>query len=220
MGRFSGTVQLFLRGTGTDMGLPVLVDVALSRVTVGPWRARTVAPVSGTVVEYGFGSGANLEFYPASVSRVLAVEPSDEAWVRAAGRIAAFGGSVSRVGLDAAALGIGDASVDHVVSTFTMCTIPDLRGAMREARRVLKPGGTVRFVEHARHPSGRVAAVQDFVQPLWGRLAGGCRLNRDVLAIIESEGFEVSGERLRVSPWLFPARLAAWYVGEARVVGP
>jgi SAM-dependent methyltransferase len=171
--------------------LPRAVDVVLADATAGRWRATVCAGLTGEVLEIGFGTGRNLPYYPDAVTRVLAVEPSDLAWQRAQGRVAAFGGTVERVGVDGARLPVDDAAVDAVVSTWTMCTVPDLEGAVAEVRRVLRPAGSLRFVEHTLSPSERVARVQRTIQPMWGRVSGGCHVDRDIVGILESAGYAV-----------------------------
>lgn len=169
--------------------LPRLIDVTCSDRLTGKWRAQVCADVSGDVLEVGFGSGTNLRHYPAAVERVLAVEPSDLAWRRARKAVAGFGRPVQRIGLDGAAIDLPDASVDAVVSAYTMCTIADLAGALGQFKRVLRPGGALHFVEHGLAPDPDVAAKQQRWQPRWGRIAGGCHLDRDIPALVTSAGF-------------------------------
>ena len=169
--------------------LPRVIDVTCSDKVTGKWRAQVCAPLAGDVLEVGFGSGTNLQHYPAAVERVYAVEPSDLAWERAQPAIAAFGRPVERIGLDGAAIDVPHARMDAVVSSYTMCTIPDLDSALSEMRRVLRPGGALHFVEHAKPPNPRVAARQQKLQPLWGRIAGGCHLGRDIPTLVTAGGF-------------------------------
>ena len=171
--------------------LPRVIDAAMNEKSTATWRRTVCADLVGEVLELGFASGRNLPHYPATVDRVLAVEPADLAWERAASRVAAFPGEVLRVGLDGAALSLPDASVDAVVSTWTLCTIPDLPSALAEVRRVLRPGARLRFVEHSLAPSGRVVAAQKRIQPVWGPFAGGCHLDRDIVGLLETAGLEV-----------------------------
>lgn len=192
--------------------LPRLVDKALSDRATSGWRAKTTAGVNGVVLELGFGSGTNLAHYGPGVTRVLAVEPSDLAWEKASSRIAAFGRPVERAGLDGARLEVADASVDAVVSTWTLCTIPDLASALAEVRRVLRPGGGLHFVEHSLAPGDRVARVQRRMQPRWGRLAGGCHLDRDIPAELVSAGMVVPNLRSRYASGFPPARPFGWFV--------
>jgi ubiquinone/menaquinone biosynthesis C-methylase UbiE len=209
-----------LRGWWEDRALPRLVDAVLTDATAGGWRRAATAGLAGDVLELGFGSGRNLPHYPAAVRRVLAVEPADLAWERAAGRVAAFDRPVERVGLDGADLPVPDASVDAVVTTWTLCTIPDLSSALAEARRVLRPGGTVRFVEHALAPAGLTRGAQQRLQPLWGPVAGGCHLDRDLPALLEGAGFEV---QLDHAGFVVPGPVRPWgwfVVGTARPASP
>lgn len=181
-------------GLWTDQVVPRLVDVALSDRVAGPYRERVAEGLTGTVLELGFGSGRNLPFYPAAVTAVLAVEPSEVAWAASAERrrdFASRGARVERIGLDGAKLEIPDASVDAAVSTWTLCTIPDLPGALAELRRVLRHGGLLHFVEHELSPTPHVAALQRFLQPAWGRMAGGCHMDRRIVAAIHDAGFTV-----------------------------
>lgn len=201
--------------------MPRLVDVALGERITGGWRERVARPLAGDVLELGFGSGTNLAHYGDAVTRVLAVEPSDLAWGRASPSITSFGRPVDRIGLDGAALDLEAGSVDAVVSTWTMCTIPDLRSALAEVTRVLKPGGRLHFVEHSLSPSPRVAAVQRRLQPAWGPLAGGCHLDRDVPVLLAEAGLDAPDLHQRYASGLWPARPFGWFVtGSARPAGP
>jgi SAM-dependent methyltransferase len=174
-----------------DRVVPRLVDRSLDDRIAGPWRESVCGGASGTVLELGFGSGRTLPFYPSAVTRVLAVDPSELAWEMAAERITASRMPVERVATDAASLPLPSGGVDTVVSTWSMCTIPDLGGALREVARVLRPGGSLRFVEHALAPSTLMARVQRTIQPVWGLVAGGCHVDRDILALVREAGFEV-----------------------------
>lgn len=169
--------------------LPRLIEVTCSDRMTGKWRAQLLAGVSGEVLEVGFGSGTNLSHYPAAVARVDAVEPSDLAWERAQAAVDGFARPVRRIGLDGAALVLDDNSVDAVVSSYTMCTIGDLDSALAEFRRVLRPGGALHFVEHSLSPEPRIAARQRRIQPVWGKLAGGCHLVRDIPGLVRGAGF-------------------------------
>ncbi|WP_423851279.1 class I SAM-dependent methyltransferase [Aeromicrobium sp.] len=192
--------------------LPRLIDVVLGDRMTGGWREGVCRDLSGEVLEIGFGSGTNLSHYGAGVTRVLAVEPSDRAWDIARKRIDGFGRPVKRIGLDGARLDLPDATVDAVVSTWTMCTIPDLAGALAEARRVLRPGGRLHFVEHSLAPTHRVARIQRSLQPVWGRAAGGCHLDRDIPALLRAAGFSTPDLRQRYASALWPARPFGWFV--------
>jgi len=171
--------------------LPRALDLAMRGGGFARARARVTAGLDGEVLEIGFGSGLNLPYYPAGVQRVIAVDPATGARQlaarRATGRI-----PVEFRGRDAQALPAADESVSHVVSTWTLCSIPDPGQALAEIYRVLRPGGTLRFAEHGLAPDPRVARVQHRLTPLHGRLVGGCRLDQPVSELIAGSGLELS----------------------------
>lgn len=175
--------------------LPRAIDVACAAKPFRAPRREVVAGVTGTVLEIGFGSGLNLPAYPPEVERLLAVDPAPLGRRLAAERIAAVAFPVDDVGRDGAALHLDDASVDHVVSTFTLCTIDKVEAALCEVRRVLRPGGTFRVLEHGLSDDARVAAWQRRLTPVQRRVAGGCHLDRPILQLVESAGFRA--ERVR-----------------------
>lgn len=172
--------------------LPRLVDAALNDAVAHRWRELVGSRVSGRVLEVGFASGHNLAYYPSDVTEVLAVEPIDLAWERARARVESFHAPVVRVGLDGAELSVESGSVDIVVSTWTMCTIPHIEAAIGEMRRVLRPEGRVVYVEHVASPHPRAGAIQRTVQPVWGAFSGGCHLDRDIDALLEAGGFTIT----------------------------
>lgn len=176
-----------------EQALPRLVDRACSSREADRWRHSVCrgAGVRGTVLEFGFASGANLPLYGDDVEQVLAVEPADLAWERSAERRAAFGRPVTRISRDAAAVDLPDRSVDAVVSTWTLCTIPDLAGALAEAQRMLRPEGGLHFVEHTMSPRPLLAAAQRGLQPVWGLWAGGCHLDRDIPAELDAAAYVI-----------------------------
>lgn len=150
------------------------------------------------------------------MTSVRAVEPVDSSWDRAQSRVAAFGRPVERIGLDGARVDLDDASVDVVVSTWTLCTISDVRSALAGARRVLRPGGRLAFVEHSSAPDAGVTTWQRRLAPVWAAVGGGCRLDRDIPALLEGAGFDVAIDE---SAYLLDGagRLSTWFVwGSAR----
>lgn len=175
----------------TDRILPHLVHWSLHGGPFRQLRQECVEGLSGTVLEVGFGSGANLPFYPREVAKLWFIEPSGEARRMARQVIAAAPFPVEPLGETAESIPLPDASIDAVVSTWTLCTIPDVDRALREMRRVLRPGGAFRFVEHGRSPEARIARWQDRLTPLQKRLAGGCHLNRPIDRLIEGAGFRL-----------------------------
>lgn len=202
MGRMDAWDRVFSRA----------VDLALNDRVTGVWRAAATHAARGIVLELGFGSGANLAYLPESVTEVWAVDPSDAGWERAEQRIREFGRPVRRVALDAAHLPVADDSVDSIISTWTMCTISDLAGALAEAMRVLRPGGELLFVEHSLAPSPTTARLQRAIQPTWGRLAGGCHLDRDLPGELRRAGWSTSGLDERYVTGFPPARPWAWFI--------
>jgi len=177
-------------GFYNDQVLPRFTDVALGK-PMEATRARVVGDLNGEVLEIGFGSGRNLPHVPASVTRFLAVEPAMVGRKLAAKRIAATHVPVEFIGLDGQDVPLPDESVDHVLVTWTLCTIPDVDRALGEARRVLRPGGTLHFIEHGRSRRASVARWQDRLTPVWGKLFGGCHLNRPIDEIIAAAGLTI-----------------------------
>jgi ubiquinone/menaquinone biosynthesis C-methylase UbiE len=169
--------------------LPRLQDKAMSRKPLGPVRARVCEGLEGAVVEVGFGTGLNARYYPAGVERVVAIEPSGVGMRIAEPRIAKASVPVELGGLTGEHLDLRSGKFDAVLSTWTLCTIPDLDAALAEIRRVLKPGGSLHFVEHGHAPDEKVARWQQRIEPLWKPLAGGCHLTRRVSEDIERAGF-------------------------------
>lgn len=179
-------------GWWTDRVVPHLADRSLATGPVTRLRGEAVAGLRGRVLEIGFGSGLNAAHYPAEVIAVDAVEPSEVGWRLSAPRRAAASVPVRRVGLDGQRLEADDASYDAVLSTFTLCTIPDVVRALEEVRRVLRPGGALHFLEHGLAPSPGVARWQRRLDPLQRRAAGGCHLSRDVPALVGAARLEIT----------------------------
>ncbi len=174
-----------------DRILPRCVDALCATKVAREQRARVCEGLAGEVVEIGFGSGHNVPFYPRSVTGVAAVEPADLAWDLAGKRVRATTTPVRRAGLDGQSLPFEDDAFDAALSTWTMCTIPDLQAALGELRRVLKPGGELHFVEHGLAPDAKVQAWQHRLDPLQGRIFGGCHLDRPIVESLRAAGFEV-----------------------------
>jgi ubiquinone/menaquinone biosynthesis C-methylase UbiE len=172
--------------------LPHVIHRVCGARSLDDMRRRVCANLAGELVEIGFGSGSNVEFYPSAVKRVCAVEPSDVAWRLAAKRVAASTAVLQRVGLDGQSLPLADQAFDAALSTWTICTIPDPVAALREVRRVLKPGGALHFVEHGLAPDLRVQKWQRRLEPIQKRMAGGCHLTREIPELITAAGFDIA----------------------------
>lgn len=197
----------------TDRILPHLVERALSTGDVMKERQRVCARLRGQVLEIGFGSGLNIVKYSDAVDSVAAVEPSDVAWRMSAERRAAAPVPITRSGLDGQALDEPDASFDTVLSTYTLCTIPDVDGALAEIHRVLRPGGSFEFLEHGLSPEQGVARWQHRLDPLQKATAGGCHLTRDMPELIRGAGFEITAIEQRYLPG--PRIARPWIYGYA-----
>lgn len=196
-----------------DQVLPRAIDLALRGKAVERMRARVTSGLSGQVLEIGFGSGRNLPYLPDAVSLLRIVEPAGVGRTLARPRVEARRIPVEDVGLDGQRLPLPDHSVDHVLSTWTLCTIPDVDAALAEAARVLRPGGALHFVEHGRSPDPGVARWQDRLTPIQRRLFGGCHLNRPIATLVESSGLDLT--ELETSYMQGPKVLGYMYEGQA-----
>jgi ubiquinone/menaquinone biosynthesis C-methylase UbiE len=199
-----------------DQVFPRIMNVLMNTKETRRIRAKVCAPLHGEVVEIGFGTGHNLPFLPTSVTRLRAVDPMRKGRDLAGRRIAAAPCEVEFVGLDGQHLPLPDASADAVLSTWTLCSVEDPVAAIREVRRVLRPGGALHFVEHGRAPDDGVRKWQDRCNGLERRVACGCNLNRDIPALIAEGGLGI--EELdtyyakgdpKVVGWTFEGRATA-----------
>jgi len=175
-----------------DLVLPYCVDLACGVKALMPERAKACEGLFGRVLEIGFGSGLNIPYYPESVVEVRGVDPSVRALGIARERLGAAKCKIEAVGVDAQRIAIEDGWADAALSTFTLCTIPDVSAALLEVRRILKPGGSLHFLEHGRAPDAKVARLQDRLNAMQGFIAGGCNLNREMKTLIEAAGFTIS----------------------------
>ena len=174
--------------------LPHIVNIAMNTKAINDERRRCLEHVTGTVLEVGFGTGLNLPHYPRTVTKVVGVDPSDTSARLARRRIAASPFPVEIIGVSAEKISVADASFESIVSTFTLCTIPDVASALLEMRRALRPGGRLYFVEHGRAEDPNVERWQERLNAIEQAVFGGCNLTRPISALIEQAGFEI--ERL------------------------
>lgn len=172
--------------------LPRVINCACGTKPIKHQRQKVVPQASGTVLEIGIGSGLNLPYYDASrVDRLIGLDPSEKSWELAGERAAHLDFDVEFIGLPGEQIPLEDASVDTVLITYALCTIPDPVTALHGMARVLRPGGKLIFCEHGRAPDPGVRKWQDRINPLWRILLGGCNLNRDIPDIVQAGGFHI-----------------------------
>jgi len=172
--------------------VPKLVDLACGSKNMNRWREKAVAGLHGEIVEIGFGSGRNVELYPPELQKVFAVEPSEKASTMAKERISGSNVQIERVGLVGEDLPLSDNSCDGALCTFTLCTVSDPVKVLSEIRRVLKPGASFHFLEHGISPDASVAKWQHRLNGFEQKIAGGCNLTRDPLALLRDAGCDTT----------------------------
>ena len=196
-----------------------MVDLACGTQDIAQLHAELCGSLAGRVVEIGFGSGLNTPYYPTSVVSVDAVEPSDLGWRLSSERRTGAAVPINRIGLDGQRLDADDSTYHSALSTFTLCTIPDVAAALREVRRVLRPGGSLHLLEHGLAATPRVVRWQHRLEPLQKRVAGGCHLTRDMRALVTDAGLEICDLRTEYLPGPAPSRPWTYlYLGRAIAV--
>lgn len=201
-------------GFYNDIILPKLCHLSMRNRRLTPYRKRVVASAEGRVLEIGFGSGLNLPFYPVAVREILGLEPSPRLVSMAKGAARASPSPVTFIEGSAEAIPLDSDSIDTVVITWTLCTIPQAATPLDEMRRVLKPGGRLLFVEHGLAPDESVCKWQNRLTPAWRRLSGGCHLNRPIRTMIEHAGFRL--DRIETGYMRGPKPMTFMYEGAAR----
>jgi ubiquinone/menaquinone biosynthesis C-methylase UbiE len=197
----------------SDVILPRLCDLAMRNKQLRPYRERVIGAAERRVLEIGVGSGRNLPFYRSPVTELLALEPAPK--LIAMARHAPHPGTpVNFIEASAEAIPLDDRSVDTVVTTWTLCSIPDAGMALTEMRRVLRPGGQLLFVEHGMAPDRNVRRWQDWLTPAWKCISGGCHLNRPISTMIEATGFRI--DRVETGYMPGPKAMTFMYEGRAR----
>ena len=197
-----------------DWILPYIVHASMRQATFAAYRRRVVPAAEGRVLEIGVGSGLNLPFFAKGVKHVIGLDPSPKLLSMARGTTNGMGCRIELLEGSAEAIPLDARSIDTVVTTWTLCTIPDVERGLGEMRRVLKPHGRLLFVEHGRSPDRNVSRWQDRLTPFWKRIAGGCHLNRAIGQIIEGSGFRI--EQMETSYMKGPKPMTFMYEGSAR----
>lgn len=188
--------------------LPHLIDLACGMKAVVRERKKIIPKAYGQVLEVGIGTGLNLPWYDqANITKLYGLDPAVQMNSKAKARSTEAGLAVELVPLSAETIPVGDGFYDTVVSTYTLCSIPDVASALKEMYRVLKPGGLFLFSEHGSSPDPKVHRMQVALTPMWKVIAGGCHLDRDALALIREAGFEVADMEQR---YLKGPRIMTW----------
>jgi ubiquinone/menaquinone biosynthesis C-methylase UbiE len=195
--------------------LPRLIDATMRHAEIARVRVRIVPRARGVVLEVGVGSGLNLPFYTSAVTRLYGVEPSAELLAMARPKTAGLPFPVEFLEQESERLPLSDATVDTVVITWSLCSIRNPETALREISRVLRPGGSLFFVEHGLAPDAGVQTWQNRLTPMWRRLAGGCHLNRKMDDLIRAAGFTVTELRTGYLPG--PKFATYMYEGRATI---
>jgi ubiquinone/menaquinone biosynthesis C-methylase UbiE len=194
--------------------LPTALDLACGMPMISRMRQLVVPQAAGRVLEVGIGTGLNMRHYnKQQVTNITGLDPALQMHPLALERIARAGLPVDLVGLSAEKIPLLDASFDTVLITYTLCTIPDAHSALLEMHRVLKPTGKLLFCEHGHAPDASVARWQERLQPLWGKVAGGCHLGRDIPSLLRGAGFKLPALETGYLPGPKPFTFHYW--GEA-----
>lgn len=195
--------------------LPRIVDFTCGLKPTMLQREKAVPLAEGRVLEIGIGSGLNLPFYrPSKVEHVWGLDPSNEMLALAKNKLGGLGFDVELIAAPAEDIPLDAGSVDTVVTTYTICTIPDVRAALNEARRVLKPDGHLVFCEHGLAPDESVRRWQNRLNPVWMKVGGGCNLNRPIPELIAQAGFQVRSMETMYIPGWRPASFNYWGTAE------
>ena len=194
--------------------LPTALDIACGMPMIGRMRALVVPRARGRVLEVGIGTGLNMRYYDKRrVTHITGLDPALQMHPLALERVAQAGLNVDLVGLSAEKISLPDASFDTVLITYTLCTIPNPHAALLEMRRMLAPDGKLLFCEHGHAPDASVQRWQARLQPLWGKVAGGCHLGRDIPALLQGAGFTLPDLQTRYLAGPRPFTFHYW--GEA-----
>jgi len=196
--------------------LPKAIDWACDKNPSRKQREKIIPLASGNVLEIGIGSGLNLPFYTSKVKMLTAIDPSKELWKRTQSNTEKLPFLFKFIVASAEDIPENDHNFDTIVITYTLCTIPNLEKAFSEIKRVLKPSGKLLFCEHGKAPDEFVQKYQNFVNPVWKRIGGGCNLNRNIPALIEENGFTISKLETMYLPGWKPASYNYWGIAEIK----
>ncbi len=197
--------------------LPKAIDWACDQSSSRKQREKIIPLASGNVLEIGVGSGLNLPFYTSKVKTLTAIDPSKELWKRTQINIEKLPFDFKFLIASAENIPENDHSFDCVVITYTLCTIPNLKLAFSEIKRVLKPNGKLLFCEHGKAPEKGIQKYQNIINPFWKRIGGGCNLNRNIPALIEENGFTISKLETMYLPGWKPASFNYWGIAEVKI---
>ncbi|MCF6274299.1 MAG: methyltransferase domain-containing protein [Robiginitomaculum sp.] len=172
--------------------LPHVLDCACATKPIRKQRAKIIPLAHGDVVEIGIGSGHNLPYYDQDkVNKLIGIDPDEYVWKKAAAKRAKFHKPLERLGLSGESIPLPDACADTVVVTYSLCTIPDPTKALREMKRLLKPGAKLLFCEHGQAPDANVHKWQNRIDPIWKNIAGGCHSGRDIPTLLKDAGLSI-----------------------------
>ena len=196
-----------------DRVLPRLIDMAMRNRELATYRERVLSAAEGRVLEIGIGSGINLPFYGSRVTQVIGLDPAPQLLAMTRAKSQGCSSPLELVEGSAEAIPANLQGFDTIVTTWTLCSIPQASRALAEMRRVLKPGGQLLFVEHGRAPEASVRKWQDRLTPVWKRIGGGCHLNRPIRELVEDAGFSI--DRLQTGYMKGPKPMTFIYEGRA-----
>ena len=172
--------------------LPKFLNCACGSTPIEYQRKKIVPKAKGLILEIGIGSGLNLPFYDKSkVEKFWGLDPSEELSLMAKEKSEELGLKINFLSCGAENIPLPDDHIDNAVVTYTMCTIPEVLAANKEIIRILKPNGKLLFCEHGLSPDKKISKWQSRINPIWGKIAGGCHLNRDIPKILNDSGFDI-----------------------------
>ena len=200
-------------GFYVDRIVPYLVHMSMRQETLVAYRERVISQAAGRILEVGIGSGLNLQYYSQAAKCVIGLDPSAKLLSMAVKAKRPGGLRVELVKGSAEMIPVEDSAIDTVLTTWTLCTIPNVRQALKEMRRVLQPNGRLLFVEHGRSSDVKVQGWQDRLTPIWKCIGGGCHLNRAISHLIEDAGFQM--DRMKTGYMKGPKPMTFMYEGSA-----